>query len=132
MDTALPGRLHLLVHVQYESQYAKSATVLLQHAQLGWLTMTLCVRSVEYNMSYAYHAISSYFNRDNVALPGFVSYFRDASIEERDHAQQLMDFQVTVQRHLRHSACSPVIKPCVVQLSSWADRYACYSLSLQC
>ncbi len=46
-------------------------------------------------MSYAYHAISSYFNRDNVALPGFVSYFRDASIEERDHAQMLMDFQVT-------------------------------------
>ena len=45
-------------------------------------------------MSYAYHAISSYFNRDNVALPGFVTYFRDASIEERDHAQMLMDFQV--------------------------------------
>ena len=45
-------------------------------------------------MSYAYHAVSSYFNRDNVALPGFVAYFRDASLEERDHAQQLMDFQV--------------------------------------
>lgn len=50
-------------------------------------------------MSYAYHAVSSYFNRDNVALPGFVSYFRDASIEERDHAQMLMDFQVTCSLH---------------------------------
>lgn len=49
--------------------------------------------NVEYNMSYAYHAISSYFNRDNVALPGFVTYFRTASLEERDHAQKLIDFQ---------------------------------------
>jgi len=59
------------------------------------LLNVLLLCSVEYNMSYAYHAVSSYFNRDNVALPGFVSYFRDASIEERDHAQMLMDFQVT-------------------------------------
>lgn len=45
-------------------------------------------------MSYAYHAVSSYFNRDNVALPGFVTYFRNASLDERSHAQKLMDFQV--------------------------------------
>ncbi|KAL3155190.1 hypothetical protein ABBQ32_013130 [Trebouxia sp. C0010 RCD-2024] len=49
--------------------------------------------NVEYNMSYAYHAVSSYFNRDNVALPGFVTYFRNASLDERSHAQKLMDFQ---------------------------------------
>ena len=55
----------------------------------------LCVAcSVEYNMSYAYHAVSSYFNRDNVALPGFVQYFRTAALDERSHAQKLMDFQV--------------------------------------
>ncbi len=63
--------------------------------QTAVLLSVLLLCSVEYNMSYAYHAVSSYFNRDNVALPGFVSYFRDASIEERDHAQMLMDFQVT-------------------------------------
>lgn len=45
-------------------------------------------------MSYAYHAVSSYFNRDNVALPGFVTYFRNASTDERSHAQKLIDFQV--------------------------------------
>ena len=45
-------------------------------------------------MSYAYHAVSSYFNRDNVALPGFVTYFRNASLDERSHAQKLIDFQV--------------------------------------
>lgn len=45
-------------------------------------------------MSYVYHAMSAYFDRDNVALPGMASYFRDASEEERTHAQELMDFQV--------------------------------------
>ena len=46
-------------------------------------------------MSYAYHAISSYFNRDNVALPGMVSFFRSNSEDEREHAQKLMNFQVS-------------------------------------
>ena len=45
-------------------------------------------------MSYVYHAMSAYFDRDNVALPGMASYFRAASEEERTHAQELMDFQV--------------------------------------
>ena len=45
-------------------------------------------------MSYVYHAMSVYFDRDNVALPGMASYFRAASEEERAHAQTLMDFQV--------------------------------------
>lgn len=45
-------------------------------------------------MSYVYHAMSAYFDRDNVALPGLASYFRAASEEEREHAQTLMDFQV--------------------------------------
>lgn len=45
-------------------------------------------------MSYVYHAMSAYFDRDNVALPGLAAYFRAASLEERDHATQLMDFQV--------------------------------------
>lgn len=29
-----------------------------------------CYRSVEYNVSYAYHAMYAYFDRDNVALKG--------------------------------------------------------------
>jgi hypothetical protein len=36
----------------------------------------------------------SYFNRDNVSLPGFAAFYRASSLEERTHAQQLMDFQV--------------------------------------
>ena len=41
----------------------------------------------------------SYFNRDNVSLPGFRDFFKAASLEERGHAQQLMDYQVGITRH---------------------------------
>lgn len=51
-------------------------------------------RSVEYNVSYVYHAMHAYFDRDNVGLPGFAKYFKDASDEERGHAHLLMEFQV--------------------------------------
>lgn len=47
----------------------------------------------ELTMSYNYDAAASYFNRDNVALPGFRDFFRAASDEERVHAQQLKDYQ---------------------------------------
>ena len=44
----------------------------------------------EYVMSYVYHQMSSYFNRDNVSLPGIRDYFKACSLEERSHAQMLM------------------------------------------
>lgn len=43
--------------------------------------------NVEYNVSYIYHAMYNYFNRDNVALPGFAKFFKESSKEERDHAE---------------------------------------------
>lgn len=48
-------------------------------------------------MSYVYHALYAYFARDNVALPGFAAYFKAASVEEREHAEMLMDYQVCVE-----------------------------------
>ena len=45
-------------------------------------------------MSYQYHAMSNFFNRDNVGLQGFAAFYRVSSLEERAHAQQLMDYQV--------------------------------------
>lgn len=47
----------------------------------------------QYTNSYVYHSLSNYFNRDNVGLPGFASYYLRNSAEERGHAQLLMDFQ---------------------------------------
>lgn len=59
-------------------------------------------------MSYVYHSMSTYFNRDNVALPGLAAYFRAQSDEERGHAQLLMDFQVSVCTDMRvfHVVCA--------------------------
>lgn len=51
--------------------------------------------NVEYNVSYIYHAAYAYFNRDNVALPGLAGYFKAESVEERGHAEMLMDYQNT-------------------------------------
>jgi hypothetical protein len=43
--------------------------------------------NVEYTISYVYHALSTYFDRDNVSLPGLAAYFREQSDEEKGHAQ---------------------------------------------
>ena len=34
-----------------------------------------------------------YFDRDDVALPGFHKYFKKSSDEEREHAEKLMTYQ---------------------------------------
>ena len=79
-------------------------------------------------MSYAYHAVSSYFNRDNVALPGFVTYFRNASMDERGHAQKLMDFQVLpTSLYLMHVADGFLVLALLcfllVPVLSWVSRW---------
>mmetsp|Transcript_10680 Transcript_10680/g.12489 ORF Transcript_10680/g.12489 Transcript_10680/m.12489 type:complete len:260 (+) Transcript_10680:89-868(+) len=51
--------------------------------------------NTEYNISYVYHSLYAYFSRDNVALPGLAAYYKAASIEEREHAEMLMDYQNT-------------------------------------
>ncbi|XP_041996760.1 ferritin-4, chloroplastic-like isoform X1 [Salvia splendens] len=49
--------------------------------------------NVEYCVSYVYHALYAYFDRDNVALRGLAKFFKEASIEEREHAEKLMEYQ---------------------------------------
>ncbi|KAJ6831160.1 ferritin-4, chloroplastic-like [Iris pallida] len=49
--------------------------------------------NVEYNVSYAYHAMYAYFDRDNVALKGMAKFFKESSEEERGHAEKLMEYQ---------------------------------------
>ncbi|KAK9917935.1 hypothetical protein WJX75_009816 [Coccomyxa subellipsoidea] len=46
--------------------------------------------NIEYNISYIYHSMFAFFDRDNVGLPGFAEYFRQSSEEEREHAEKLM------------------------------------------
>lgn len=68
-------------------------------------------------MSYVYHALYSYFARDNVALPGFAAFFKAASEEEREHAELLMDYQnmrggrvklASISESLRYDLCDVV------------------------
>ncbi|XP_043714532.1 ferritin-3, chloroplastic-like [Telopea speciosissima] len=49
--------------------------------------------NVEYNVSYVYHALYAYFDRDNVALKGLAKFFKESSEEERQHAEKLMEYQ---------------------------------------
>lgn len=49
--------------------------------------------NIEYNVSYVYHALYAFFDRDNVALKGFAKFFKDGSDEEREHAEMLMKYQ---------------------------------------
>ncbi|KAK1355105.1 Ferritin [Heracleum sosnowskyi] len=49
--------------------------------------------NVEYNVSYVYHALYAYFDRDNVALKGLAKFFKDSSEEEREHAEKFMEYQ---------------------------------------
>ena len=37
---------------------------------------------------------SYYFDRDDVALPGFAKFFKKAADEEKEHAECLMKFQI--------------------------------------
>ncbi|KAG5111354.1 hypothetical protein JHK82_040577 [Glycine max] len=49
--------------------------------------------NVEYSVSYVYHAMYAYFDRDNVALKGLAKFFKESSMEERQHAEMMMEYQ---------------------------------------
>lgn len=42
--------------------------------------------------AYFYQSMAFYFDRDDVALPGFSHYFKKCSDEEREHAEKLMKY----------------------------------------
>ncbi|XP_019446500.1 PREDICTED: ferritin-3, chloroplastic-like [Lupinus angustifolius] len=51
--------------------------------------------NVEYNISYVYHSLFAYFDRDNIALKGHAKFFKESSEEEREHAEKFMKYQNT-------------------------------------
>jgi len=64
--------------------------------------------NIEYNVSYVYHSLYAYFSRDNVGLPNIAAFFKKESIEERQHAELLMDFQTLRGGHV---ALKSIISP---------------------
>uniref|UniRef100_A0A3Q0RPJ2 Ferritin n=1 Tax=Amphilophus citrinellus TaxID=61819 RepID=A0A3Q0RPJ2_AMPCI len=49
--------------------------------------------NMELFASYTYTSMAFYFDRDDVALPGFSHFFKENSHEEREHAEKLLSFQ---------------------------------------
>uniref|UniRef100_A0AAX7T397 Ferritin n=1 Tax=Astatotilapia calliptera TaxID=8154 RepID=A0AAX7T397_ASTCA len=49
--------------------------------------------NMELLASYTYTSMAFYFDRDDVALPGFSHFFKENSHEEREHADKLLSFQ---------------------------------------
>ncbi|XP_034045820.1 ferritin, middle subunit-like [Thalassophryne amazonica] len=49
--------------------------------------------NLELFASYTYTSMAFYFNRDDVALPGFYKFFKENSEEEREHAEKFLAFQ---------------------------------------
>ena len=47
----------------------------------------------ELTASIAYHQLYSFFNRDNIGYKNIANYFNKCSLEEREHANQLMEYQ---------------------------------------
>ncbi|KAI3902694.1 hypothetical protein MKX01_007771 [Papaver californicum] len=47
----------------------------------------------EYNSSYVYHAVYTYFDWDYVALEGFAKFFKEAIVEKRERAELLIEYQ---------------------------------------
>jgi len=48
--------------------------------------------TLELQASYIYQGYASYFQRADVALPGVQKFFAAAALEEREHAQMLIDY----------------------------------------
>ncbi|KAH9496523.1 hypothetical protein Btru_043269 [Bulinus truncatus] len=49
--------------------------------------------NLELQASYTYQSMASYFDRDDVALPGFHKFFKKQADEEKEHAEKLMKYQ---------------------------------------
>jgi ferritin heavy chain len=49
--------------------------------------------NMELYANYVYTSMAFYYERDDVALPGFAKYFKNAAKEEHEHAQKFMEFQ---------------------------------------
>ncbi len=49
--------------------------------------------NLEYWASYQYHLMWSYFDRSDVGLKNIAEFFKKSSLEEREHAHKLMEYQ---------------------------------------
>ncbi|XP_072229873.1 ferritin, lower subunit [Leuresthes tenuis] len=49
--------------------------------------------NLKLSASYTYLSLGMYFDRDDVALPNFSSFFLERSVKEREQAEKLLEYQ---------------------------------------
>lgn len=84
--------------------------------------------NVEYNVSYVYHSLYAYFDRDNVALKGMAKFFKESSEEEREHAEKFMEYQN--KRGGRVKLYSMLMPPCEFEHVEKGDALYAMELAL--
>lgn len=49
--------------------------------------------NLEFHASYAYHYLFSHFNKNSIGLDNIANFFNKCSLEEREHAHKLIEYQ---------------------------------------
>jgi len=85
---------HFATHqLQQQQQRDKMASVVRQNYHQECEAGINKQVNMELHAHYVYLSMALYFDRDDVALPGFSKYFKKASAEEAEHAEKFMKFQ---------------------------------------
>lgn len=79
--------------LQPQKQQVKMASVIRQNYHQECEAGLNKQVNMELHAHYVYLSMSLYFDRDDVALPGFAKYFKKASAEEAEHAEKFMKHQ---------------------------------------
>jgi len=88
IQTTLP-LLVVLLHVVSGKHFVSNVQ---QNYDMEINKLLLVQIQKELSASYIYQAYASFFQRADVSLPGISKFFSDASLEERGHAQSLIDY----------------------------------------
>merc|ERR1711976_512348 len=73
--------------------------------------------NAELYASYSYRAMAAYFDRDDIALPGFRDFFKKSAEEETEHAQIFIDY-------LNQRGGRVSFKPIASPKNEWTTRHA--------
>ncbi|CAG5115380.1 unnamed protein product [Candidula unifasciata] len=89
LTTSVFAVLTALVHVVAAKEFVDNVR---QHYAENINDLLVKQIQKELSASYIYQGYASYFDRADVSLPGVAKFFSGASLEEREHAQSLIDY----------------------------------------
>ncbi|BFY98483.1 hypothetical protein BsWGS_01523 [Bradybaena similaris] len=89
LTTFVLAVLTALLHVVSSAEFVENVR---QHYMENINELLVQQIQKELSASYIYQGYASYFERADVSLPGIAKFFSEASLEERQHAQALIDY----------------------------------------